>query len=189
MTGPAPAAMKLAAQAVTAARIKPRGTVTRGQMELAIARALMVTHPRSPHGQALMLALSGPASRLRERPGPQLSAIRWLVARGQTPDETAAAARVAVLERRKAASADLWEAARSAIATDGPRAAASVAEVLARTGAGPTWWELATAMGWSQQHAVRAVIMRGLDRSGWLTFTEHERSLRPGPGAITETAA
>src|SRR6266702_122398 len=95
MNDPAPAAIKLGARAVKAARIKPHGTVTRQEMERAVAGAVVVTHPRTPHGQALMRALSGPLSYAEGRPGPELGAIRWLTARGQAPTEAATAARVA----------------------------------------------------------------------------------------------
>jgi hypothetical protein len=187
MTDPAPGAMKLAARAVKAARIKPRGAVTHQQMERAVAGALIVTHPRAPHGQALMRALSGPMSSQRE-PTPEVRAIRWLVARGQAPTEAATAARVADLERRRAAGEAHSQAARSAVAMDGPRAAAMVAEIVARTGAGPTWRELGEEMGWPRHYGTRNRIMRELAQAGWLAFTDQERSLRPGSQATAALA-
>src|SRR6266702_3091508 len=146
MNDPAPAAIKLGARAVKAARIKPHGTVIRQEMERAVAGAVVVTHPRTPHGQALMRALSGPLSYAEGRPGPELGAIRWLTARGQAPTEAATAARVAAVEARRTAGAARGQAVRSAVAADGPGAAGTVAEVVARTGTGPTWRELAPAL-------------------------------------------
>jgi hypothetical protein len=181
--------MKLAAQAIKSARIKPRGSITRQEMEQAVARAIMATHPRSPHGQALMRALSGALSQAKERPSTETGAIRWLVARGQAPTEAATAARVAVLESRRAADVARWQAARAAVATDGPRAAAAVARIVARTGAGPTWRELSIEMGWTQQPGMRDLIVARLAAAGWLAFTPQERSLRPGPQAAAEIAA
>lgn len=182
-------AKKLATLAIKAARIKPCGTVTRQEMEKAVAGAITVTHPRSPHGQALMMALSAPVSQINNQMRPEHRAIRWLVARGQTPTEAATAGRMKATEIRLATIATRRQGAQVTVGTDGPRAAAVVAGVVAETGTGPTWHELAAAMDWPHHRPRLERIMRGLARAGWLTFTDQERSLRPGPLAASPAVA
>jgi hypothetical protein len=65
--------------------------------------------------------------------------------------------------------------ARDTVLRDAERAAAYVAGVWARTGAGPTWTELGDALGWSP--ALRARIIRMLAREGVLSYSAEPRSL------------
>jgi hypothetical protein len=70
------------------------------------------------------------------------------------------------------------------VAADGPHAAQYVADVVSRTSTGPTWMELAVAMGWPvKPWGTLDWLGRGLAKAGWLTFTPETRSLRPGPAA------
>jgi hypothetical protein len=63
----------------------------------------------------------------------------------------------------------------SSAARDADRAAAYVAGVWERTGAGPTWTELGDELGWAP--ALRARIVRLLAKEGVLTYGTEPRSL------------
>jgi hypothetical protein len=67
---------------------------------------------------------------------------------------------------------------------DGEAAARYTAQVLAGTGAGPTWAELADALGWPADPTLRRLITRDLIGCGWLACTREARSLRPGPSLL-----
>ncbi len=71
-------------------------------------------------------------------------------------------------------------AARDTATRDAERAAAYVAGVWERTGAGPTWTELGDELGWSQ--ALRARIIRLLANDGVLTYSTQPRSLAAAAG-------
>lgn len=79
--------------------------------------------------------------------------------------------------------AQVSSAARDAAARDADRAAAYVAGVWQRTGAGPTWTELGDELGWPP--ALRARIVRLLAKEGVLTYGTEPRSLAAAEG-ITE---
>lgn len=65
--------------------------------------------------------------------------------------------------------------ARDAAVRDADRAAAYVAGVWERTGAGPTWTELGDELGWAP--TLRARIVRLLAKEGVLTYSTEPRSL------------
>lgn len=120
------------------------------------------------------------------RPEELAAAKQWLTDRNQTLTPYAIAGRLlAVREhveanRRKATKR---RALDELLATDpaGPRVARLVKACVDRFGWGPTWAELARAMGWS--YAKRQEMIHSLARVGWLSFTREPRSLRPGPRA------
>lgn len=62
--------------------------------------------------------------------------------------------------------------------SDAEIAARFIGQVVAATGAGPTWGELFEAMGW--EPAAGAVALRVLRKRGWVRFSTAPRSLRPG---------
>jgi hypothetical protein len=78
----------------------------------------------------------------------------------------------------------IWAGVRDAEA-----AAAWVGQVVDATGTGPTWSELAAAMGWPSDRAIIKAIICTLAKRGWLTTGRRSRSLRPGPLAASREIA
>lgn len=70
--------------------------------------------------------------------------------------------------------------------TDAAVAARWVAAVVAHTGTGPTWGELADAMDWPPDKALRKHAICRLAITGWLITGRRPRSLRPGPLATPD---
>jgi hypothetical protein len=185
-----PAASK-AARLERAARLvaellkgRGRGASPPGAVE-ALSRALAATAPKSGHGQLLfrtLRSLQGPGGK------PQADderAVWWLAQRGQTPSPGAVAARLAAAESARQTAAAVRAAVDRIADHDGPKAAAMVADIIARTGAGPTWRELAAVMGWpSTPYEVRFAAVTRLVHAGWLESGTAERSLRPGRKAL-----
>jgi hypothetical protein len=102
--------------------------------------------------------------------------------RGDTPTEAAVAAWLDGKRQRRERWQRLDAATAARIESDGPKAAAYVAGVVAGTGEGPTWHELVTAMGWPRKPVgVGQAVIHGLAAAGWLTTGTSARSLRPGP--------
>jgi hypothetical protein len=59
----------------------------------------------------------------------------------------------------------------------GPEVADWVAGYLETIGSGPLWREVGAAFGWNHIHA--HAILTALRRAGWVSYTQHTRSLRP----------
>jgi hypothetical protein len=144
---------------------------------VAMARALVKTTPGSEHGKVLAAALRAP--RLDAPAG--VGAVLRLARAGVTPTEAAVASCLEQQDRRNRRQVAARALARGLVGADveGPRAAAWVAQVLAQSDDGPTWGELAAAMGWPRP--VAGVQIRALITSRWLTGSSRPRSLRPGP--------
>ncbi|MFJ9314216.1 hypothetical protein ACIRN4_08510 [Pimelobacter simplex] len=81
----------------------------------------------------------------------------------------------AAWREQQRARAEAAATAATAVERDAARAAAYVAGVWERTGAGPTWTELGDALGWPP--ALRERIIRTLAREGVLTYSAEPRSL------------
>jgi len=64
---------------------------------------------------------------------------------------------------------------------DTETAARWVAGYVAGTGEGPTWAELAAAMGWPDDRDTLRSVIFTLVKHGWLQVSPAPRSLRPGP--------
>jgi hypothetical protein len=77
--------------------------------------------------------------------------------------------------------AEVQRAVEAAVRGDAQAAAAYTAQVVAGTGRGPTWNELADAVGWPAGKEIRRVIICILATQGWLRTGQEPRSLRPGP--------
>jgi len=138
----------------------------------ALGAVLAKTPARSEHGRLLSAALKGIAS--AEPLGEQEHAVMRCARQGITP----VPASVAQAAAHYAGVRSRTGAVTEALFADGERAGAEVARVVAVTGAGPTWGELATAMGWPWKS--RGAIIRALARDGWLVTGCEPRSLRPG---------
>jgi hypothetical protein len=67
------------------------------------------------------------------------------------------------------------------------KVASFVADFVAAHGYGPTWSEVGEAHGWVGYQ--RETVLRDLQRSGWVTATQVERSLRPGAHWRTYSAS
>ncbi len=151
----------------------------------AFGRALVVTPPGSDHGKLLAATLR--SGKWKDRP-PEQRVVQKLARRGETPTAAAiaslrdgAAAHQAHLDRLRVQAGPF-------IGADGPRAAAHVAQVIQATGAGPTWFELARALGdWPRDNFTREYIIRGLATADWLETGTKPRSLRPGPNVNSDT--
>lgn len=78
-------------------------------------------------------------------------------------------------QEQQQARVQAFSAARDTATRDAARAAAYVAGVWERSGAGPTWTELGDELGWSP--ALRARIIRLLAKEGVLTYSAEPRSL------------
>lgn len=165
-----------AATAAAAQRLagQDRHGMTRPHVAEAFGRALAAAPPRSPHRALLAAAL---ADRPQAERSPGELAARWLARRGETPTPEAVAGRLAAEVRQRAR----LEEARAIAERSGPAAAAYAAEVLERTGTGPTWRELARAQGWPERLA--SPVITRLAAAGWLATGTAPRSLRPGPRA------
>lgn len=181
MSGPVVQADAEVASAVALAEKLLRAGGHRGRWvpvaAVAMGRALVRTTPGSEHGKVLAAALRAP--RLGDPGG--VGAVLRLARSGITPTQAAVASCLEQQEghiRRLAAVRALARDLAGA-EVEGPRAAAWVAGVLAETGTGPTWGELAAAMGWPRP--VAGVQIRALIAGGWLTASSRPRSLRPGP--------
>ncbi|GIM65035.1 hypothetical protein Pve01_95200 [Planomonospora venezuelensis] len=88
----------------------------------------------------------------------------------------------AAWREQQQARAQVSSAARDTAARDAERAAAYVAGVWQRTGAGPTWTELGDELGWPP--ALRARIVRLMAKEGVLTYGTEPRSLAAAEGTI-----
>ena len=126
---------------------------------VALGRALVKTTPGSEHGKLLAATLRTPKA---EAPTGQadapagVDAVLRLARAGITPTAAAVADHLERYEKRRRRQAVL-RAFTPRLDVDGPRAAAWVAQVLAETGTGPTWWELAVAMDWPPPVRTRQV--------------------------------
>jgi len=181
MTGPTVRADPAVVAATTLAEKLLRAGGHRGRWvqvaAVALGRALVRTTPGSEHGKILAAALRAPQP---DAPG-GVGAVLRLARAGTTPTEAAVADHLERYENRRRRQAAV-RAFTSRPDVDGPRAAAWVAQILAETGTGPTWHELAVAMGWPPP--VRSAQMRALISRNWLTATGRPRSLRPGSAAL-----
>lgn len=87
--------------------------------------------------------------------------------------------------------ATVTEIMRSALAlaaADGPAAAAWTRHVVAATGEGPTWRELAGQLQWPPGDDLMRRTILAMIEAGWLTTIQRRpRSLRPGPRLEEET--
>ena len=155
---------------------------------VALGRALVKTTPGSEHGKLLAATLRTPkADAPIQADAPTgVDAVLWLARTGTTPTAAAVAAHLERYEKRRRRQAVL-RAFTPRLDVDGPRAAAWVAQVLAETGTGPTWRELAVAMDWPYPVWTRQI--RALLARGWLVATSQPRSLRPGPAALPSDTA
>lgn len=182
MTTPRPAirpAARTRATALAAELLKAHRLGSRLEAaSAAIGRALAENAPKSDHGQLLFRALA-PGDR-RTRPADE-RAVLALAERGETPTAAAVTAWLEADARRTAAARAIRTAAAIPVAEHGRQAAAYVAETLERTGTGPTWPELADALGWpARPRNARYAIITKLITAGWLEAGEQPRSLRPG---------
>jgi DNA-binding IclR family transcriptional regulator len=154
----------------------------------ALGRALVKTTPGSEHGKLLAATLRTPKADtpvqaeapVRAEAPAGVDVVLGLARAGITPTAAAVADHLERYEKRRRRQAVI-RAFTPRLDLDGPRAAAWVAQVLAETGTGPTWWELAIAMDWPtpvRRRQVQALLARG-----WLVATSQPRSLRPGPAA------
>ena len=150
---------------------------------VALGRALVKTTPGSEHGKLLAATLRTPkADAPVQADAPAgVETVLWLARAGVTPTAAAVADHLERYESRRRRQAVI-RAFTPRPDVDGPRAAAWVAQVLAETGTGPTWWELAVAMDWPTP--VRTRQIRALLAHHWLVATSQPRSLRPGPAAL-----
>lgn len=145
----------------------------------AIGRSLAVTEARSPHGDVLHRTLQPRPT--TARPADE-RAVLWLIGRGETPTPAAVAARIRNERTTDARAKALYRLAGRHVRQDGQAAARYVADVVAATGSGPTWNELATALGWPlDPRRATAHIVNQLTAAGWLETGTGTRSLRPGP--------
>jgi hypothetical protein len=163
---------------------RSRGSVTYHAAVSALSRAIAVTPPKSEHGRLLFRTLRSLQDRGAGPKAADESAVWWLAQRGQTPTPGAVAARLAAAGTSRQAAAAVGVVTGQLGDDDGARAADAVAGVIARTGAGPTWRELAIAMGWPlTPHKVQFAAVSHLVAMGWLQYGTTKRSLRPGPKA------
>jgi hypothetical protein len=148
----------------------------------ALGRALGATQPKSEHGQLLFRTLRSLQADAGGKPrADDERAVWWLACRGQTPSPAAVAGRIRAVESARSTAAAVRAAVAAIAEHDGPKAAAYVADMLARDGTGPTWRELADAMDWPRiPYEIRFVAVTRLVHAGWLETGEAERSLRPG---------
>ncbi len=154
----------------------------------ALGRAAALTSPGSGHGRLLAALVRTMAAGVpsRELPEPELRVARGLARRGTAPTEAVLADAMRSWRARPARRerlAGMREEAERLAARDGRAAADWVAGVVAATGAGPAWMELARAMGWPGRRTA-GVIIQGLAAAGWLVTGSEPRSLRPGPRAV-----
>jgi hypothetical protein len=149
-----------------------KSPATREQGALAFARALVATAPGSDHGRLLVAALKATADT------DEVRAVLALAKAGVSPTEAAVHAWLQASAERRENQARLRREAATLAARDGARAREWTAQVVAQTGAGPTWAELSTAMGWPRR--VRNPVMAELAAAGWITTGKAHRSLRPG---------
>jgi hypothetical protein len=180
MTAPAPVstasqyreAVAQATEVVTGALTRAsRGRAPDPQLAAALGRALARSARGSEHRKLLAAALRA------RKPGertPEERAVWWLARRGETPTPGAVATRVAEDQRRQERAALVEQLAHD----DGLRAAVEVARTVRRTGAGPTWRELARALGWPDWAA--PLVIPRLESAGWLAAGTERGSLRPG---------
>jgi hypothetical protein len=105
--------------------------------------------------------------------------VRTLLRRGETPTPAAVAGLLTDWQAHDAAVHHQQQRVAHVLAHDGPRAAAAAADAWTRHGQGPTWRELARAMGWPERDLEAAI--QALATAGWLTPGKAPRSLRPGP--------
>lgn len=140
----------------------------------ALADVLTVTAPTSQHGRLVLAALDPQRASDDSRP-PEEEAVRALLAHGQAPTPEAVAIEAADITRVAGAT-------RDQVRDEGRKAAELVAGWWRATNAGPTWAELAIAMGWPGRSAADRHI-RMLEKARWLTTGLAPRSLRPGPFA------
>jgi hypothetical protein len=171
-------ALALASKAVRGSKLRRAKGVTIDVPIANLAKVLMRTSPRSDHGQLLMRAMV-PDERLSGPRSPEEEAVRRLLSRGQSPTIRAVASYVADA-RRVAEAKARREALGARIAGEyGPAVAKAVADRIAETGESYTWAELYRAMGWPWGYP-KVIIIRQLERDGWLVTGSEERSLRPG---------
>lgn len=120
-------------------------------------------------------------------------AVTWLAAHGHPDPTPQLLAERLTVERRQAArrarqraryqvrlQADIQQLDPAVVAIEGQRAAAFVHIFHQAHPHGPTWRELATAIGWTS-HRPHAPLIRHLHATGWLRSISTPRSLRPGP--------
>jgi hypothetical protein len=148
----------------------------------ALGLALAATSPQSEHGQVLASTLR--PARWADRPAAE-RAVLQLARHGETPTEAAVTVWLEGARRRRERGQQIDATITAYVEADGARAADYVAGVVRDTGQGPTWTELARAMGWpGKPWGLRSAIIRRLARAGWIEFTTETRSLRLGPGSV-----
>lgn len=144
----------------------------------AFGRALAATQPGSAHGKVLAAALRSADWHARPR---EERIVLGLARSGETPTAAALAARLGQLAAKRDRLRRARDRARAIADRDGQAASACVARVVAETGAGPTWGELAAFCGWPRDKGLRQMVIRELAAAGWVTTGQAPRSLRPGP--------
>lgn len=179
-------AIRLAEQAIRNARLKKTTGISTEQRVMNLAKVLMVTSPRSDHGQLLMRALRPALGEYR--PVEEL-AVRFLIRKGEAPTESAVAGFVQYRAEKDARDAELNRLAQETAAADGYRAAQFIAGRIAESGEAPTWHELRRVMGWTRKEPVFSKIMGNLSRDGWIVAGREPRSLRPGIRYLSEPHA
>jgi hypothetical protein len=145
-----------------------------------LARALANTPAKSEHGQLLVRALrpgKGP------RPKDERIVRRLVGYNGDPPYAHVVGQLLDAEGKREERAAWRNRVVAKVVAEDGPRAAAFVAQCWQETGAGPTWHQLSSAMGWPSHPKIRIIpaIIHGLAKGGWLRAGKEPNSLQPGP--------
>ena len=176
--GRSPLSLKIARNAYKAARLKHVKDVPPAQIIANLAKVLMVTHPRSEHGQLLMGAMRGVVP-IGSRTDAEL-AVRYLLSHGQTPTPEAVAGRLKAVMGYRAAREKRDAFAASVVEERGLEIARLIDQKIRETGESYTWQELDNVMGWPRARIYRQIIMKELESAGWIETGSDSRSLRPG---------
>jgi hypothetical protein len=151
----------------------------------ALGRALATTPPKTEHGSLLFRALR-PAT--GTRPGDE-ETVLWLAVRGVTPTP-AAVAGAAQAADALASRQQLYDQVKQLAERDAIDAAVYVDEAVRDTGTGPTWREVADALGWPRSPwPLAGLVIKRMIAKGWLSAGKEPRSLRPGPKALDDAGS
>jgi hypothetical protein len=136
------------------------------RVQVALARALLLTSPGSHHGEILSTTLHRLAEGKRLQQGPQ-RAILWCASRSETPTEGAVKNRLDVIagyREKNQRIAGLRVQALELASTSGPLAAEFTEKVVVTEGRGPTWLEVTHYLGatyYQCNHLIRALLSQG----------------------------
>lgn len=173
-----PDAVKLASLAIRNSKLEPANRVRRSDCIAVLAKTLLATNPRSPHGKLLMRSFR-PVADDKQRSPEELS-VRWLVKRAESPTPAAVAGRVLSYKTRGENLASVRQEANRIVDSDGYLAARLIADRIAETGESYTWLEVTKLMGWPVRKLLINEIFDKLRYLGWVETGSQTRSLRPG---------